>query len=86
VSGIVDKTQLILELVEKTWEIDLPEPVQQALEEDYASRPEVYSDTVFLLIKTYYLIGPPTTAEELIQAIDMHLENTKVTPLELPNL
>lgn len=66
---MVSETTLRIEYAERTWHIELPEHLEQALEDDYVRRSSIYTDDFLKHIQTLYLIHPNITATELIRQI-----------------
>lgn len=63
------KTELLLEYAKITWDIDLPDAIEQVLENDYVINSHLYSADVFLQVKLMLIICPDIEPVEVIKYV-----------------
>lgn len=61
--------QLRSEYAEKSWEYELPDRLESALEDDYVANSDLYTADVFRIIRVTYSICPEIEPDELLSAI-----------------
>ena len=69
------EAEIRLQYVDRTWHIDFPEDIEQALEDDYVVNTNLYTDSMFSYIQTILLIAPTITPKKLIEMV--HRTNRK---------
>ena len=69
------KTELYLQYYECTRHFDLPDIIEQALEEDFIKNYTLYSDEMFKCIQLHYLISQNITPKEMINYVHEFNEN-----------
>ena len=69
------ETKLKLEFVDRSWHFELPESIEQALEDDYVINSNLYTDNMFKYIRMTLLFIPSTTPQEMVQFVHTHAQN-----------
>lgn len=69
-------TELLLQFTDRTWNIDFPESIQQALENDYVSNSSFYTDDVIEYISTVSKLFNDLTPQQAIEVIHKYVKNT----------
>lgn len=62
----MNKTDLRLQYVNRTWGFSLPESIEQTLEDDYVINSRIYTDEMFNYIRTQCLIEPNIEPAQLL--------------------
>ena len=70
------ETELRLEYVERTWNIEFSGSIEEAIENDYVKNSFLYTDEIFAQIQMALLLCPQISPDELIILIHS-FENAK---------
>jgi hypothetical protein len=65
----MNKTQLLLQYFERTRNFDLPDHIEEALEEDYVLNSALYTDAMFKRIRLVHLLCPDSTPAEMLRYV-----------------
>ncbi|MGM8225455.1 hypothetical protein ACSV5M_02650 [Cellvibrio sp. ARAG 10.3] len=61
--------ELKAEYAERSWNYELPDHLEQALEDDYVQNRLLYSEATFKCIQTLYLLNPEVTPQMLLKFV-----------------
>ena len=64
-----NSTQLRAEYAERSWDYELPDHLEQALEDDYVQNSHLYSEKTFKCIQMLYALHPGITSEKLLKLV-----------------
>lgn len=67
--NLATSTQLILEYAERSWNYELPDHLEQALENDYVKNSHLYSDKTFKCIQMTVVLIPEINSEKLLRLV-----------------
>lgn len=62
-------TELRAEYAERSWDYELPDHLEQALEDDYVQNWLLYSETTFKCIQVLYLLNPEVPPQMLLECV-----------------
>lgn len=63
------KTELKIEYAFLSWAYEFPQNVEDALEDDYAARPHLYSNETLKQVAALLLIAPDSTPEQVLNLV-----------------
>mgnify|MGYP000120815266 CR=1 FL=1 len=69
-------TQLRMEYAERTLSFELPDDIEQAIENDYVTNRSVYTDRILKVIQMIYFIHPEVTPQEMLMHVRRANENS----------
>lgn len=65
----MNSTNLRQEYTNRSWNYELPDDLEQALEDDYVQNSHLYSDDTFNLIKMIFLLNPKIESQEILELV-----------------
>ena len=65
----MDSTKLRTEYTDRSWDYELPDPLEQALEDDYVQNRHLYADKTFKCIKLIFALDPEITPNSMLKFV-----------------
>lgn len=66
-----------MQYAQRTWHFDLPDPMEQKLENDYVTNSDLYTDDMLRKIQMLYVLIPNITPCEMVNWVHCQEKKTK---------